>query len=333
MPEGEGAGGPGGMVTLSDEYPASLPLLISFDKYVSGRAYQGMTQLSVRPGSPVLNEAVSLSLTAESGQPTQRYAYTTYSVNGSPTQTRLVLEHPDEGYANSLFDSDGVLYKADANSSFTYQGDDQTTYADQFVQINAEGSQDLQPIITLLKWLDGASDEQFDAELADRVDVESFARYVATQNLLVNSDDMAGPGKNYYLWYDLGTKKISVVSWDLNLALSGNTDAGPHDSIGMGGGAAPGGGMPGGGGGGNALKERFLASKALANVYEDAYRELYQHLFGSGRAIEIPDEIAQTVPASDGLGAEKLTSEVETLRARLQARTDALAANEVIVAG
>ena len=342
MPEGRGEGGPGGMVTLSAEDPASLPLLINFDKYVAGRAYQGMTQLSVRPGSPVLNEAVSLSSTAESGQPTQRYAYTTYSVNGSPTQTRLVLEHPDEGYANSLFDSDGVLYKADANSSFTYQGDDQTTYAEQFDQINAEGSQDLQPIISLLKWLDGASDEQFDAELADRVDVESFARYVATQNLLVNSDDMAGPGKNYYLWYDLGTKKISVVSWDLNLALSGNSDAGPHDSIGMGGGARPGGADPGaagpgggmpGGGGGNALKERFLASEAFTSVYEDAYRDLYRQLFGSGRAVEILDEIARAVPLSDGLGAEKLTSEVEILRARLQARADALAANEVIVAG
>lgn len=353
MPEGGGAGG--GMVALSADDPASLPLLISFDKYVSGRAYQGMTQLSVRPGSPVLNEAVALSLTAESGQPTQRYAYTRYSVNGSPAQTRLVLEHPDEGYANSLFDSDGVLYKADANSSFTYQGDDQTTYTDQFVQVNAEGSQDLQPIITFLKWLDGASDEQFDAELADRVDVDSFARYVATQNLLVNSDDMAGPGKNYYLWYDLGTKKISVVSWDLNLALSGNSDAGPHDSIGMGGGGrsgggatpegALGGGMPGGGmpggempgggmpGGGNALKERFLASAAFTGVYDDAYRDLYSQLFGSGRAVEILDEIAQTVPVSDGLSAEKLASDALTLRARLQTRTDALAANEVIVAG
>ncbi|BAH52134.1 CotH kinase family protein [Rhodococcus opacus] len=348
-PAGGGAGG--GMVTLSADDPASLPLLISFDKYVSGRAYQGMTQLSVRPGSPVLNEAVALSLTAESGQPTQRYAYTTYSVNGSPTQTRLVLEHPDEGYANSLFDSDGVLYKADANSSFTYQGDDQTTYADQFTQINAEGSQDLQPIITFLKWLDGASDEQFDAELADRVDVASFARYVATQNLLVNSDDMAGPGKNYYLWYDLGTKRISVVSWDLNLALSGNSDAGPHDSIGMGGGARPGGGvqeggpggmpggempggdMPGGGRGGNALKERFLASEAFTSVYEDAYRDLYAQLFGSGRATQILDEIAQTVPISDGLSEEKLASEVGSLRARLQARADGLAANDVIAAG
>lgn len=135
------------------------------------------------------------------------------------------------------------------------------------------------------------------------------------------------------------------MSWDLNLALSGNSDAGPHDSIGMGGGGRPGGGatpegalgggMPGGEmpGGGNALKERFLASAAFTGVYDDAYRDLYAQLFGSGRAVEILDEIAQTVPVSDGLSAEKLASDVETLRARLQARTDALAANEVIVAG
>lgn len=90
--------------------------------------------------------------------------------------------------------------------------------------------------------------------------------------------------------------------------------------------------MPGGGGG-NALKERFLASEAFTSVYEDAYRDLYRQLFGSGRAVEILDEIARAVPLSDGLGAEKLTSEVEILRARLQARADALAANEVIVAG
>ena len=44
-----------------------------------------------------------------SGQPTQRYAYTTYSVNGSATQTRLLVENPDEAYADSLFDTAGVL--------------------------------------------------------------------------------------------------------------------------------------------------------------------------------------------------------------------------------
>lgn len=326
MPPGGGGaapgGGPGGMMSLSADDPTSLPLLVRFDKFVEGRAYQGMTELSVRPGSPVLNEATALSLTAESGQATQRYSYATYSVNGGATQTRLLLEHPDDGYANSLFENPGVLYKADANSSFTYQGDDQTAYAGQFTQVNGEGSQDLQPIIGFLKWMDEASDDELAAHLADHVDVESFARYVATQNLLVNGDDMAGPGRNYYLWYDLESKRLTVVSWDLNLALSSNSTAGPHDSVGMG---------AGGMRAGNALKERFLASDAFIEVYENAYRELYEQLFASGRAIEILDAIAAAVPTSDGLTAQALAEQAETLRTRLQARTDALADNEVIV--
>ena len=90
-----------------------------------------------------------------------------------------------------------------------------------------------------------------------------------------------------------------------------------------------------GGGGmqsGNALKERFLASDAFTVVYENAYRDLYEQLFASGRAVEVLDEIAASVPTSDGLAADVLAQQVETMRTRLQARTDALADNAVITA-
>lgn len=160
---------------------------------------------------------------------------------GSATQTRLLVENPDETYADSLFDTAGVLYKSDAESSFTYQGDDLATYEEQFKQVNAEDTANLQPVVDFLKWLSEASDEEFDAELADWVDVESFARYAATMNLLVNGDDMAGPGQNYYLWYSLETKKISVISWDLNLAMTGNATASPDEQVSMGGGGGGGG--------------------------------------------------------------------------------------------
>ncbi|MBS7548295.1 CotH kinase family protein [Dietzia massiliensis] len=244
------AGAPGGMAApgmdagISADDPASLPLLISFDENYDGRAYQGMTELSVRPGTPVLNEAVALELTEATGQATQRYAYSEYSVNDGPTTSRLVLEHPDDGYTSSAFDGPGYLYKADANSRFEYVGEDQSDYSDQFSQVNAEGEGTMQPIIDLLRWVDSASDEEFAAELDQWIDVESFAEYVATQNLLSNFDDMSGPGQNYYLWYDLGTEKFTVVSWDLNMAMSGDATAGPHDTVSMGGPGAMGG--PGG---------------------------------------------------------------------------------------
>ncbi|RVW08614.1 spore coat protein CotH [Prescottella agglutinans] len=394
MPEGFAPPGgmAGGMASVSADDPTSLPLLLSFDEYVEGRAYQGLTELSVRPGTPVLNEAMALSLTEATDQPTQRFSYSVYSINDSATTTRLLLEHPDDGYANSLFESDGYLYKADANSRFAYVDDDQSSYSDQFKQINAVGSGNLQPIISFLKWLDLADDTQFAQELDQWVDVESFARYVATQNLLVNSDDMAGPGQNYYLWYDLDTKKISVVSWDLNLAMTGSTDAGPQDTVSMGPGGAPGnavagtegtapggrgvppggagapggagrpggfgvpgGGMPGGTGvpdgapapagtagaegagpvgdgqgggmrGGNTLKTRFLESDAFADVYEQAYWDLYEQMYAGGRATEILDALAGTVPTSDGLTAETLQSSVDQMRTWIEQRTSALAA-------
>lgn len=205
---------------------------------------------------------------------------------------------------------------------------------------------------------------------SDYVDVESFARYVATQNLLVNSDDMAGPGSNYYLWYDYDTGLISVISWDLNLAMSGSTDAGPDDEISMGGGGGggmrPGGttdteiegtatedmpdmgnmqqrerpeGMPdmgempdmgdregGGSMGGNQLKERFLASDAFTEIYEQVYWELYEEMYGSGTAIELLDEIAASIPETDAVTADEIATEVASMREWITARTEALAA-------
>ncbi|MFJ8230303.1 CotH kinase family protein [Streptomyces sp. NPDC094448] len=237
-----GAGGPGGMggmvrYDLSASKPEELPWLIKIDEFVEGRAYQGEREISLRPGSGdavPLNEALSLSLTAQSGQKTERYGFAKVTVNNRPTATRLMVESPDTDYAESIGDGNGVLYKAKAGGSFAYRGDDPTEYTTSFEQLNKKGSRDLEPLIRLIRWVDGASDEEFERELDQYVDVGSLASYLATQNLLMNFDDMAGPGKNYLLWYDLGTRKFSVLGWDYNLAFSGDATAGPEDSAAMG---------------------------------------------------------------------------------------------------
>lgn len=96
---GEGMpGGGGGMVQLSADSPQELPWLISFDEYEEGRAYQGHIEIALRPAASgsdtALNEALALSLTAESGQTTQDYSFTSVSVNGGDSAARLVLDAP-----------------------------------------------------------------------------------------------------------------------------------------------------------------------------------------------------------------------------------------------
>ncbi|GAA2987872.1 MULTISPECIES: CotH kinase family protein [Streptomyces] len=245
-----GAGGRqgGGMTqyNLSADKPEELPWLIKIDEYVEGRAYQGEREISLRPGSNAqvpLNEALALSLIDASGEPAERYGFSTLKVNNRPTATRLMVENPDTEYAEAV-EGESVVYKARAGGSFAYLGDDPSDYETSFRQLNKVGSQDLAPVMKLIKWVEEASDEEFAEDLDQHVDVESFATYVATQNLLMNFDDMAGPGKNYLLGYDLDTKKFSVLGWDFNLTFSGDATAGPDDEMSMGGGG-PGGGRNG----------------------------------------------------------------------------------------
>lgn len=213
----------GGMTQLFEDNPEELPWLVSFDEYEEGRAYQGMTEIALRPaasGSEVaINEALALELTAESGQITQDYTFTSVTVNGSESAARIVVDTPDTEWADEL--GSGILTKARAGGSLDYVGDDPTEYEDSFKQINAEGAYGLQPVMTLMKFLNESTDEEFAEELDDYVDTESFAKYLATQEILSNNDAMDGPGNNYYLWYDTTEKQFTVLSWDLNLALSG----------------------------------------------------------------------------------------------------------------
>jgi spore coat protein CotH len=358
MPRGEampggGQGGPGGGFrgggmgsALKVEEPENLPWLISIDEFVEGRRYQGRSEIAVRPasgmgGSTALTESVALNLLAQSGEPSQRYTNATFTVNDRPAVTRLLVEHPDQAYAESLA-GDGVLYKSRASSQFADQGDDPTDYQDDFDQLNKKGSQDLQPVMDLIRWVEKSSEEEFAKGLAERVDVESFARYVALQNLLLNFDDMAGPGKNYYLYYNLDTRKFSVLTWDLNLAMRGDATQGPRDATTMGGfrpqgagqqgagqqGAGQQGGPQGGGGPrmGHTLKDRFLASSAFNQVYAAAYRDLYQKLYASGAALAAVDQVSAGLKAA----GTDVTTEAASLRTLVENRTKSLATDKVI---
>jgi spore coat protein CotH len=368
FPQGGGmGGGPGGGMggmgaELKAEEPEGLPWLVSFDEYVEGRRYQGHAQVAVRPGttesSAQLNEALAISLVDASGEPAQRYTYSGLTVNDRESTPRLIVEYLDEGYAENL--GNGVLYKSLASGQFTYQGGDQTEYTDDFKQINNIGGTDLQPVISLIKWVEQSSDEEFANGLADRLDVESFARYIALQNIVMNFDDMAGPGKNYYLWYDLDTRKITVISWDMNLAFSGDATAGPHDAsrMGFGGGRQPSQGAPaagaqppngmqlpegmqppenGGqrGGGlmmGNKLKDRFLEADAFTELYEEQYRAVYRAVLADGQADDVLNSIVDSYQRNDNANAA-VKSEKDTLSSTLAQRVTALSSNDVIRAG
>ncbi|MDR7253176.1 spore coat protein CotH [Nocardioides sp. BE266] len=316
-----------------DAEPTDLPWLIRLDKYVDGQAIDGSSELIVRSNSSetALNEAVALDLLAKAGLASEHAVASSFSINGADARLRLVVQNLDEDWEAENFAGDGLLYKADAGGDWSYRGDDPDSYTDVFDQ--ETGDDDLAPLIDFLDFLNNSSDEDFAAELPDRLDVASFARYLAFEELVDNFDDIDGPGNNSFLRYDAETGGFTVVAWDHNLAFGGR-GGGAGGFSGGGGdgerpegmptdmpeGARPEGGGPGGGGGmggrSNVLVERFTAVDEWADLVEQAKADLTAELYDSGYAEEVLGRWSTvlTEQAGDLVDADTVQQEADAIR-------------------
>ncbi|HRE02241.1 MAG TPA: CotH kinase family protein [Ilumatobacteraceae bacterium] len=318
--------------------PSLVPLLIRFDWFVAGQRYQGYDEIAMRfaaYGMAGFNEAVGLEMIGAVGEPVQQWAYSTVTINGGPAQLRLLVEVPTAAFVARNFDHPGVLYRATGESLFDFVGDDPALYADQFEQIAPPGPVDLTPVIDLIRWTGQASDDEFAAGLAERVELDSLAEYLAAHTTINNWDDMGGGGRNYYLWYDLTTRRFTVVSWDVNLAFyrsvfrQRDADARADQPL-----PAPvqddNGDwfvdlqpvLVGDPGSNNLLKTRFLDTPAFAARYDAAVAADCATLIDGGAAASSFAAIVQTVLASGAVTPADIHDEVDVMRTALVLKSD-----------
>lgn len=225
LPEFGPGRGPGGAADA--EKPETLPWLIRLDKYIDDQAHQGTTEFVVRSSmtKTALNEIVALELLDDAGLASQRSASVRLRVNGGAEILRLVIENPNQQWMEDHFGPRGSLFKADSSGDYSYRGADPTLYSDAWS--HEAGEEDFRPLIDFLYFVNESTDEEFGAELPRRLDIESFATYLAIQELFKNFDDIDGPGNNSYLHYDQRSKRFTVVAWDHNLAFIGFPFGGP----------------------------------------------------------------------------------------------------------
>ena len=322
-----------------DAAPGDLPWLIRLDKFVDGQSVDGSSGFIVRSNSSetALNEAVALDLLAEAGLASEHAVASSFSVNGGDARLRLVVQDLDEDWEAENFSTDGLLYKSEAGGDWSWRGDDPDAYTDVFDQ--ETGDDDLTPLIDFLDFVNNSSDDDFAAELPQRLDVDAFARYLAFEQVVDNFDDIDGPGNNSYLRYDAESGGFTVVAWDHNLAFGGMggpggafpggedgerpegmpTDLpsqmssppdGERPDFGDGG---PGDGAPGVArmGGSNILVGRFTAVEKWSDLVDRAEADLTEELFDSGYADQVLDQWVSVLTEQAGDLVDKATVEQE----------------------
>ncbi len=290
----------------SESGEKKIPFMIKFDEYVEGQTYQGYTNLSIRNYGTSYNEALLqeplTNLVAQlSGIPATETAYTGFKINKNEETLYVITELVNENYLAEHFENaDGILYKAELGSTLSYEGEDPSSYANSFTQQTRVNDADLAPLIEFMRFLDEADDATFEKELPNYLDVDSFATYLAVNAMVVNTDSMLGMNNNYYLYYDEGSEKFTLLMWDANesfgklggsatydLSLT-NTQSGPG-----GGGMGRGGGGPGGGQ--NTLLTRFMASDTFKALYEEKLQVVYEQAFTSGAMTETAERYSDLI--------------------------------------
>ena len=321
----DSGGGPSG--SLSSDEPESLPWLVDLNQYIDGQQHEGIVEFVVRSNGSVtaLNEAVALELLELAGLASQDAAAVALSVNGSEEVLRLVIENPDDRWLADTLDASGALYKAESSGDYSYRGDDPEAYDEVFDQEAGEENSDLAPLIDFLEFINNSDDTTFASEIADRLDVDAFATYLAMQELVDNFDDIDGPGNNSYLYYDTATGQFTVVPWDYNLAFGVAPGGGGGGRLEDDGPAAlsPGGGGQAGAGGrmgrSNVLTERFVAIDEYAELVAEKTAELTSQLFDSGVAADVLAEWVALLEAeaTDLVDEATIAEEAERIRASL----------------
>ncbi|GAA3813931.1 CotH kinase family protein [Cellulomonas soli] len=230
---------------ISTDTPAQdLPWRIRLDKFVDGQELDGWTDLVVRSSTSrtALNEFVALDLLEDADLASEQAIATRFSVNGGDETLRLTLQNLDDTWVEENFaGTEGTLYKADAEGDWSWRGED-GDYSTAF-EVEA-GEEDYAPLIALLDLVNNGTDEEVAQRLPELLDVESFARYLAFEELVDNFDDIDGPGNNSYLYVDSETGVATGVAWDHNLAFGASPAAGGAQGAGGAGSVRGGGEVP-----------------------------------------------------------------------------------------
>ncbi|NLF02347.1 MAG: hypothetical protein GX601_15355 [Anaerolineales bacterium] len=343
-PPEEGAGGQAAMPFGGAPWDQTngeetlLPYMIKFDEFVSGQRYQGYKLLAIRTygasyDAAMLQEPVTNSIFRAAGLPATQTAYTGLRLNEGEERLYTLSEAIDETYIAQHFPSaSGVLYKAELGANLTYQGEDPSAYATRFTQQTRVNDADLAPLIAFTRFLSESDDATFVHELPSYIDVDALAGYLAANNLLVNTDSLAGMSNNYYLYYDENDRRFTLLMWDANESLGKLTrgaQAASYDLYYT--------GQQGAGprlGGANTLATRFLADPTFRALYEHKLQEIYQQAFVSGGAVAQVEQYATLVRAANEerslVAPESYEAAVASVLDFIAQRSEYLASTELL---
>ncbi len=260
------------------------PFKVDFNRFIPGQAYDLLKKLNFNNGfkDPTFaREKVFLDICEDAGILAPRATFAEVRYNGESWGFYTVVEQIDDQFLDrSIGDDDGMLFKAGSNfgpgsdeASLVYEGPNASDYGDAY-DLKMNESDDWSDFISFIEFINTASDEQFENELGDHLDLQAYLRSAALDNLFANLDSYTLSARNYYLYQNTTLGRWQWIKWDCNETFGSYAFGVPGDmtqlDVEFDGGNYD-----------RPLLERILANENLKNAYLAEVCELRELYFNS----------------------------------------------------
>jgi spore coat protein CotH len=297
---------------LASQFRAKRSFKLDFDRNDPNQRFRGVAKLNLNSGTmdpTKVREALAYAVFRAAGVPAPRTALAEVTLHVPARYDAEYLglytavEQVDEQFLEAHFgDGSGLLLKPEGIRGLPHFGDDLAKYEATYIAKNTPKPEDWQPLIELARLVNQADESEFRERIRERLDVDSFVRFLAVNAMLASLDGFVGMGHNFYLYRSPKTGRFTFMPWDLDLAFGGFALYGTpeqmvdlsleHPHVGE-----------------NKLIDRLLAMPELKAAYLDQVRRLAANVFTEER-------LGQDLAALEELARGPLAKEQAAVRKR-----------------
>ncbi len=193
-------------------------LKIKFDEYVAGQEYSGQDRITLnnnqQDGSQ-LNQCLAYATFAAAGVPAPRCNFAHVTVNGVDLGIYSHVEPIRKPFlARHFADPEGNLYEG-AISDF------RPDWVNTFQRKNNRADPDRSDLDAVVAAA-AVADDQFEAALAEVVDVDRLISQWAAEALVGHWDSYSNNLNNYYVYHDPRSGRFTLIPWGPDSAFGGD---------------------------------------------------------------------------------------------------------------
>ena len=201
-------------------------LKVDLNKGFPGRKLRGVSKLNFHcnvTDASWMNEVLSYRLFRDAEVPAPRTAYARVylTVPGKHENKFLglysLVENVDNDFAKQRFGTKkGAIFKPVAHRMFEDMGDDWKAYQQAYDPKTPVSDEETRRVIAFCQLVSHAEDEDFAKEVADFLDLDEFARFMAVTTWLSTLDSLLAMGQNYVVYLHPTTHRFQFIPWDLD---------------------------------------------------------------------------------------------------------------------